>query len=108
MTLTIDTSSLFKAQYKYLKAQIAKLDLELKLRYGDRYEKVKKKFDRAKSWYETTKSEAQNRNTIPLEQKQDATNRQFAKAGSTAAIKEGIIKQKLKTFWHSITKDSKD
>jgi hypothetical protein len=105
MTLTIDTSALFKAQYKHLKAQVAKLDLELGLRYGDRYNKIKQKFGRAKSWYETTKSEAKNSNTIPLEQKQDETNRQFAKAGSTAAIKEGIIKQKLKTFWHSITKD---
>jgi hypothetical protein len=105
MALTIDTSALFKAQYKHLKAQVAKLDLELKLRYGDRYDKIKQQFGRAKDWYQTTKSDAQNSNTIPLEQKQDATNRRFAKAGSTAAIKEGIIKQKLKTFWHSITKD---
>ena len=88
MTLTINTSSLFKARYEHLKAQVAKLDLELKLRYGDRYEKIKQEFDRAKNWYETKKSEAKNSNTIPLEQKQDETNRRFAKAGSTAAIKE--------------------
>ena len=92
----INASALLKAQYKHLKTQLAKLDLELGLCYGDRYDKIKQEFVRTKNWYKTTKSEAKSSNTIPLAQKQDKTNRRFAKAGSTAAVKEGIIKQKLK------------
>lgn len=105
MTLTINLSALFKTQYEHLKVKVAKLDLELGLRYGDRYDKIKQDFNRARNWYQTTKSEAKSSNTIPLDQKQDETNHQFAKAGSTAAIKEGMLKQKFKAFWHTVTKD---
>ncbi|MGL5035694.1 MAG: hypothetical protein ACRC6M_18060 [Microcystaceae cyanobacterium] len=89
MILTVDLLAL-------LKTRIAELDQKLVLRYGDRYDNIKQQFDRAKKWYQTTKSEAQSSNTIPLEQKQEETTGQFAKAGATAARQEEIIKQKLK------------
>ena len=85
-----------------LRTRIVELDRKLALRHGDRYDKIKHQLDEAKKWYQTTKSEAQSSNTIPLEQKQEETTDQFAKAGSGAARQEDVIKQKLKkTFEQS-------
>ena len=71
---------------------------------GDRYDEIKQQLKGAKNWYDKTKSEAQSSNTIPLEQKQEETGREFAKAGSAVARQEEIIKQKFKKWWHTITK----
>lgn len=103
MILTLNISTLLQAQYARLTAQISELDRRLALRYGDRYDKIKQQLSGAKNWYEKTKSEAESSGTIPLEQKQEETSRQFAKAGSAAAHKEGVIKQQLKELWHTIT-----
>ena len=70
----------------------------------ERYDKIKHQVEGAKSWYDKTKSEAESTNTIPLDQKQEDTGRAFAKAGSAVARQEGIIKQKLKKWWHTIIK----
>lgn len=102
MILTLDISALLQAQYARLKAQISKLDRRLALRYGDRYDEIKHQLNGAKNWYDKTKSEAQSSDTIPLEQRQEETSRQFAKAGSAVAHKEGVIKQKLKKLWQTI------
>lgn len=104
MILTLNISTLLQAQYARLKTQISRLDRRLALRYGDRYDEIKDQLNGAKNWYEKTKSEAESSGTIPLEQRQEKTSRQFAKAGSAAAHQEGAIKQKLKELWHALTK----
>ena len=96
MILTIDLFIL-------LRTRVSELDRRLAFRYGDRYDKIKQQFDGAKKWYQTTKSEAQSSNTIPLEQKQEETTGQFAKAGAMAARQEEAIKQKLKKLRDSLT-----
>ncbi|BAQ64751.1 hypothetical protein GM3709_1516 [Geminocystis sp. NIES-3709] len=80
------------------------MDRRLALHYGDRYDKIKHQFDGAKKWYQTTKSEAQSSNTIPLEQKQEEITGQFAKVGGNTARQEEVIKQKLKKRLDTITK----
>lgn len=97
MILTIDLLAL-------LRTKISELDRRLALRYGDRYDKIKHQLNGAKKWYQTTKSEAQSSNTIPLEQKQEETSGQFAKAGATTARQEEVIKQKLKKLLDTRTK----
>jgi hypothetical protein len=97
MILTVELLAL-------LRTKIARLDRKLALRYGDRYDKIKQQFDGAKKWYQTTKSEAQSSNTIPLEQKQEETTGQFAKAGAATARQEEVIKQKFKKRLDSLTK----
>lgn len=97
MILTIDLLAL-------LRTKISELDRRLALHYGDRYDKIKHQFEGAKKWYQTTKSEAQSSNTIPLEQKQEETTGQFAKAGATTARQEEVIKQKLKKLLDARTK----
>jgi hypothetical protein len=47
---------------------------------------------------------AESSNTIPLDQKQQETGGEFAKAGSAVARQEGIIKQKFRKWWHTIIK----
>ncbi len=102
--ITLDLSTLLHSQYIRLKAQAFKLDQSLAERYGQRYTGTKQKMDGAQDWYQKAKSEAQSSGTIPLQQKQKETDRQFAKAGSTAARKEQAIKRQLKELWHTITK----
>ena len=97
MILTVDLLGL-------IRTRIAELDRKLALRHGDRYDKIKHQWDGAKKWYQTTKSDAQSSNTIPLEQKQEETSDQFAKAGSRTARQEDVIKQKLKNFLKNRTK----
>lgn len=103
MILTLDIFSFLKTQYARLRTQISRLDRRLALRYGDRYDEIKQQLDGTKNWYKKTKSEAESSGTIPLEQRQEETSRQFAKAGSAAARKEEVIKQKLKQLWLNIT-----
>ena len=91
-----------QAQSARLKTQLTELDRKLALRYGDRYYKVKQQLDDTKVWYEKTRSQAQATGTIPLEQKQAATDRQVGDAGSAAARKEAVIKQQIKELWQSI------
>ena len=97
MILTVDLLGL-------IRTRIVELDRKLALRHGDRYDKIKHQWDGAKKWYQTTKSDAQSSNTIPLEQKQEETSDQFAKAGSRTARQEDVIKQKLKNFLKNRTK----
>lgn len=97
MILTVDLLAL-------LRTRIAELDQRLALRYGDRYDHIKQQFEGAKKWYQTQKSEAQSSNTIPLEQKQEETTDQFAKAGAATARQEEVIKQKLKKRLDTLTK----
>ena len=91
-----------QAQSARLKTQLTELDRRLALRYGDRYYKVKQQLDDTKVWYEKSRAEAQASGTIPLEQKQAATDRQVADAGSAAARKEAVIKQQIQELWQSI------
>ena len=103
MLLTLSIFPQLQAQSARLKAQIAELDRNLVLRYGDRYNQLKQQPVRVKDWYEQTKSAAQASGTIPLEQKQAEAHDRFADAGGVAARKEAVIKQQLKDLWHSLS-----
>jgi hypothetical protein len=102
MLLTLSIFPLLQAQSVRLKAKLAELDGRLEQRYGDRYYRVKQQLDGTKVWYEKTRSQSESTGTIPLEQKQESTSREFAKAGSSAARKEALIKQQLKELWQTI------
>lgn len=96
-----------QVQSAKLKARVLELDRQLELRYGDRYNRVKGqvkgKVADTKSWYEKTRAEAESTGTIPLDRQQSATRDRLARAGSTAARKEGAIVQQLIELWRSIT-----
>jgi hypothetical protein len=101
MLLTLDIFPFLQAQSARIKVKLAELDRTLESRYGDRYFQFKQQLDGTKLWYQKTRSEAESTGTIPLEQQQESTSREFAKAGSSAARTEGAIKQQLKDLWHS-------
>jgi hypothetical protein len=102
MLLTLSIFPLLQAQSARLKAQIAELDRNLALRYGERYSHIKQQLEDTKSWYVQTKSAAQASGTIPLEQKQTEAGERLAEAGAVAARKEAVIKQQLRDLLHSI------
>ena len=93
-----------QANYERLKGQAYKLDLELMVRYGDRYGLLKAKFANAKAWYEKSVSEARSSGVIPLEKRHVETHLRSANAGADAAQKELMIKQKVRALWQGIRK----
>jgi hypothetical protein len=107
MLLTLSIFPLLQAQSTRIKAKFTELDRQLETRYGDRYFQVKRQLDGTKVWYEKTRAEAESTGTIPLEQKTEAATSEFAKAGSSAARQERVIKQQLKELWQSIKNRSR-
>ncbi len=101
MMFSINIPELLRTHYPQLTAKIAELDQRLALQYGDRYHEIKEKLSNVKAWYITSKAEAESSGVIPLEQKQEDTNRQLAEAGAAAARKEEAIQQQLKDLWHA-------
>ena len=104
MKSTTELLAPLQANYQRLKGQANKLDLELMVRYGDRYGLIKSKFANAKAWYEKSVSEAQSSGVIPLEKRHVETHLRSANAGVGAAQKELAIKQKVRELWQSIRK----
>jgi hypothetical protein len=102
MLLTLSIFPLLQAQSARLKSKLSELDGRLASRYGERYFQIKQQLDGTKVWYEKTRAEAERTGTIPLEQKTEAATGEVAKAGSSAARKEAVIKQQLKDLWQSI------
>ncbi|WP_310482077.1 hypothetical protein [Chamaesiphon sp. VAR_48_metabat_403] len=102
MLLTFSLLPMLQAQSTRIKAKLADLDRTLASRYGDRYFQVKQQLDGTKVSYEQTRAEAERTGTIPLEQKQESASREVAKAGSSAARTEAMLKQRLKDFWLSV------
>ncbi len=102
MLLTLNLLPMLQTQSARIKAKLAELDRSLESRYGDRYYQVKQQLDGTKVLYEKTISEAERTGVIPLEQKQESTSREVAKAGSSAARTEAVLKQRLKDLWLSI------
>jgi hypothetical protein len=102
MLSTLSLFPMLQTQSTRIKAKLAELDRALESRYGDRYYQVKQQLDGTKVAYEKTRAEAERTGTIPLEQKQEATSREVAKAGASAARTEAALKQRLKEFWIGI------
>jgi hypothetical protein len=88
-------------QYIKLKAQLAVLDKKLADRYGDRYQEIKQQWEKAKTWYDQKKVEANASGVIPLQQKQAEIDEHLGEFGSVVARKEEQIKQGLKAIWES-------
>jgi hypothetical protein len=99
MILNVDMPALLQEKYLHLKARLVKLDQILLERYGHRYAEIKQKINATQDWYRKAQFDARNSGTIPLEQKQKETDRQFAQAGSEAARQEQVLKQQLKKLW---------
>ena len=104
MKSTTELLAPLQANYERLKGQAHKLDLELMVRYGDRYGLLKSKFVTAKTWYEKSVSEARSSGVIPLEKRHTETHLRSANAGVGAARKELVIKQKVRELWQGIRK----
>ena len=94
----------WQTQYVNLKAQMSGLDEKLADRYGDRYQEIKQQWEKAKTWYDQKKVEAEASGVIPLQQKQAEIEHGFGELGSVVARKEEQIKQNLKEIWQG--KDS--
>ncbi len=93
-------SGILQEQYLKLKTQLAILDKKLALRYGDRYNEVKQQWEKAKTWYDQKKTEAEANGTIlPLQQKQVEIEHNLGELGSVVARKEQEIKQNLQELW---------
>lgn len=90
---------ILQAQYVKLKSQLAILDEKLADRYGDRYQEMKQQWEKAKTWYDQKKVEAEANGVIPLQQKQAEIETNMGELGSVAARKEKQIKQNLKEIW---------
>ncbi|WP_103670899.1 hypothetical protein [Pseudanabaena sp. BC1403] len=95
---------ILQEQYVKLKSQLALLDKKLADRYGDRYQEIKQQWEKAKTWYNQKKVEADASGVIPLQQKQIEIEKNIGELGSVAARKEEQIKQGFKEIWKS--KDS--
>ncbi|MFN5399721.1 MAG: histidine kinase [Pseudanabaena sp.] len=95
---------LLQEQYVNLKSQMTNLDRKLADRYGDRYQEIKLQWEKAKTWYDQKKVEAEASGVLPLQQKQAEIETNAGEFGSVVARKEEQIKQGLKEIWKS--KDS--
>jgi hypothetical protein len=95
---------LLQEQYVNLKSQMTNLDRKLADRYGDRYQEIKLQWEKAKTWYDQNKVEAEAIGVLPLQQKQAEIETNAGEFGSVVARKEEQIKQGLKEIWKS--KDS--
>jgi hypothetical protein len=95
---------LLQEQYVNLKSQMTNLDRKLADRYGDRYQEIKLQWEKAKTWYDQKKVEAEVSGVLPLQQKQAEVETNAGEFGSVVARKEEQIKQGLKEIWKS--KDS--
>jgi hypothetical protein len=90
---------MLREQYLKLKSRLAGIDQKLEIRYGDRYDEVKKQWENAKTWYDQKKSEAEASGTVPLLQKQTEIENNLGEFGSAAARKEQEVKQQLQELW---------
>jgi hypothetical protein len=60
---------ILQEQYIKLKSQLALLDKKLADRYGDQYQEIKQQWEKAKTWYNQKKVEADASGVIPLDRK---------------------------------------
>lgn len=110
ISLAVDTYQerqevgILQEQYVNLKSQMTNLDRKLADRYGDRYQEIKLQWEKAKTWYDQKKVEAEASGVLPLQQKQAEIETNASEFGSVVARKEEQIKQGLKEIWKS--KDS--
>ena len=101
--LNINLSAHIQAQYERFVEQMSALDRRLTLQYGDRYARIKQKFDGTQERYKQARTEAERSGVTPLAQHQETAHNRFAQAGSNAARQEEALKQKVKTLWHTVT-----
>jgi hypothetical protein len=92
---------IFQEQYIKLQSQLANLDQKLADRYGDRYQEIKQQWEKAKTWYDQKKVEAEASGVISLQQKQVEIENNMGEFGSVVARKEEQIKDGLKEIWKS-------
>ncbi len=92
---------ILQEQYIKLKSQMAILDKKLADRYGDQYQEIKQQWEKAKTWYNQKKAEADASGVIPLQQKHAEIEENLGELGSVVARKEEQIKQGLKEIWKS-------
>jgi hypothetical protein len=86
-------------QYFNLRDQLASLDKKLAVRYGDRYSEIKQQWEKAKTWYDQKKTEAETSGTIPMQQKQAELECNVGDFGAVVARKEKEITQNLQDLW---------
>lgn len=89
-----------------LKEQAQTLDERLTARYGDRYVRIKQDFQqdaqKAKAWYERTRTNAAETGSYWVDEKQAELHVKAGETGATIAQKEQKIKQLLKELWHTV------
>lgn len=101
--LNTNLSAQLQAQYERFIEQMSALDRRLTLQYGDRYTTLKQRFDGTRERYKQARTEAERSGVTPLDQRQETAHSRMAQAGSSAARQEEVLKQKVKTLWHTVT-----
>jgi vacuolar-type H+-ATPase catalytic subunit A/Vma1 len=98
-----EEASLLRKRYSQLQTQLAILKANLALRYGDRFDDVKRHLDSAKVWHESAKSQSEKLETGLVGQKQSEFEEKLGQAGGAVARKEMEVKRLLKELWHVVT-----
>ena len=97
-----------REHYLNLQTQLTALDDTLIFHYGDRYSDIKQQWERAKTWYEQKKVEADSSGVTPLQTKQVEIETIASNFGVAVVRTENELKQKIKNAWHqkaSFTKE---
>ncbi|MEB3309236.1 MAG: hypothetical protein VKJ02_03310 [Snowella sp.] len=99
--------SVLQGQYINLRRQLESLDQQLQERYGDRYAEIKRHLEEAKTWYQTTRTESENKKVTPVQEKQTQVETKLTEFASKVAQKENEVKERLHELWDSKKTDVK-
>lgn len=94
--------AILQKSYAQLKSQLAVLQANLADKYGEQGGDIKKYLDEAKVWYEKTKENPDEFNTV-VQQKQKAFEDKLGQAASLVIKKEEELKHVLLDLWKAIT-----
>lgn len=94
--------AMLRQQYARLRAQLEAIEARLEAKYGDRYDEAKRHLENAKTWYDSTRAEAEARGIDPITKKQGDLESKMAEAGTAIARREQQVKQLLREFLHSV------
>ncbi|MDY6938468.1 MAG: histidine kinase [Cyanobacteriota bacterium] len=97
-----EEAALMQKRYAQLKAQLAIVQANLSARYGEHFDEIKDHLEEAKVWYERTRSETKEDESI-VRERQAKFESKLGEVGAALGRKERKLRQLLKELWHSTT-----
>ncbi len=82
-----------------LKIELENVDKTWNQRYGDRYQTLKQRFKKVKTWYGEEKSKVEAGAATPIDRKQAQWKTKASEVGVSVAQKEEKIKHRLLEMW---------